>query len=137
MQMAVRVYWEDELQTIVRYDFEGKWTWEELYPVYDQAIAMETSAPHRVDIILDMRRSLGVPSNALSHLKNISDKQPANVGASIFVTESKFLLALYNVGCKFYYKIPHYFQVVPTIEAAHEMIAKLRMELKKVPSESR
>jgi hypothetical protein len=131
--MGVRVYWEDEAHTIVRYDFEGKWTWEELYPVYNLAIAMETSAPYRVDIILDMRRSQGVPGNALSHLKNISDKQPANVGLSIFVTESKFLLALYNVGCKFYYKIPQYFQVVSTIEAAREMIASARQE-KSVPA---
>lgn len=135
--MGIRVYWEDEAHTIVRYDFEGRWTWEELYPVYDEAIAMETSVPYRVDVILDMRRSQGVPGNALSHLKNISDKQPTNIGLSIFVTENKFLLALYSVGCKFYYKIPYYFQVVPTIEAAHAMIAKSRLQQEKAVPESR
>ncbi len=134
--MGVRVCWEDEAHTIVRYDFEGKWTWEELYPVYNEAIAMETAAPHRVDVILDMRRSQGVPSNALSHLKNISDKQPANVGLSIFVTESRFLVSLYNVGCKFYQKISYYFQVVPTIEAAHAMIDKARLQHDKAESRS-
>lgn len=132
--MGIRVCWEDEAHTIVRYDFEGKWTWEELYPVYNQAIAMETSVPYRVDVILDMRRSQGVPGNALSHLKNISDKQPANIGLSIFVTENKFMLALYNVGCKFYYKIPRYFQVVPSIEAAQEMIAKARLQREQAES---
>ena len=125
--MSVRVYWEDEGRTIVRYDFDGLWSWDELYTAYYEAIAMETSVEHRVDVILDLRRSGRVPGNALLHVKNFSDRQPVNIGLSVFVTSNSFLVSLYNVGVKFYSKIGHYFRVAPTIEAAHAMIERDRM----------
>ena len=55
--MPVRVYWEDDSHTLVRYEFEGNWTWDELYPAYYQAIEMEKSVTHRVDVIMDMRQA--------------------------------------------------------------------------------
>lgn len=124
--MPIRVYWEDAEQTIVRYDFEGRWTWDELYVAYYQAIAMENSVTHRVDIILDMRTSSFIPANALLHMKNFSEKQPPNVGLSIFVTTNAFIISLYNTAIKFYAKIAFYFRLVKTLDQAHTMIADTR-----------
>jgi len=126
--MPIQVYWEDADKTIVRYDFEGAWTWDELYAVYYKAIDMETSVPHRVDIILDMRYSHRIPGNALLHLKNLSEKQPPNVGLSIFVTTNTFLTSMYNMAIKVYGKIAYYFRLAPTLDAAHAMIAAARHE---------
>ena len=106
VKMPIRVYWDDPEKTIVRYDFEGNWTWDELYKVYYQAIAMETSVPYRVDIILDMRLSGRIPGNVLLHIKNFSEKQPPNVGLSIFVTTNAFITSLYHTATKFYAKSP-------------------------------
>src|SRR5688500_12595515 len=100
--MSVRAYWQDEGKTLVRYDFEGAWTWSELYAAYYEAIAMERSVEHRVDVILDMTTSGPIPANALLHLKNFSEKQPPNIGLSIIVTSSQFVRSLYQVGTKFY-----------------------------------
>jgi hypothetical protein len=131
--MAIQVYWEDDSKTIVRYDFEGTWTWDDLYKVFYQALAMETSVSHRVDVILDMRQSGRIPHNALTHIKNISDKEPPNIGLSVFVTSNRFLISLYNVGIKFYNKIGYYFRLTSTIEEAHALIAQDR-ELQRQPS---
>lgn len=126
--MPIRVYWEDADKTIVRYDFQGVWTWDDLYAVYYEAIAMENSVPHRVDIILDMRASQRIPGNALLHIKNISEKQPPNVGLSIFVTSNAFITSMYNMAIKVYGKIAYYFRLVKTPEEAHAMIAAARRE---------
>jgi len=131
--LPIRVYWEDADQTIVRYDFEGKWTWDELYTAYYEAIAMETSVTQRVDIILDMRKSGAIPTNALLHMKNFSEKQPPNVGLSIFVTTNAFVTALYGTAIKFYAKIAFYFRLVKTLEQAHAMIADVRRALAEQP----
>lgn len=120
--MPIRVYWEDTDQTIVRYDFEGRWTWDELYTAYYQAIAMENSVIQRVDIILDMRSSAFIPANALLHMKNFSEKQPPNVGLSIFVTTNAFVTSLYSTAIRFYAKIAFYFRLVKTLDQAHTMI---------------
>jgi hypothetical protein len=52
--MPVTADWYDLNRTIVLYTIEGKWTWDELYPEYEKAIAMEKAQPHRVDVIIDM-----------------------------------------------------------------------------------
>ena len=127
--MPIHVYWEDANQTIVRYDFEGRWTWDELYTAYYQAIAMENSVTQRVDIILDMRTSAFIPANALLHMKNLSEKQPPNVGLSVFVTTNAFVTSLYNTAIKFYAKIAFYFRLVKTLDQAHTMIADTRRTL--------
>lgn len=129
--MPVRAYWEDETHTLVHYNFEGNWTWDELYPAYYQAIEMEKSVPHRVDVILDMRQSKKIPSNALMHIKNISDKQPPNIGLSVLVSNSAFLASMYRIGVQFYSKIGHYFFLTTSMEEAYTMIAKARETAKK------
>lgn len=123
--MPVQVMWDNDKKTIVRYVFEGKWTWNELYPAYNKAIEMEKSMPHRVHAILDLRKGIGVPANILVHLKDISDKQPANIGLSIAVTKSPFIHSLYQIAIKFYSKIDYYFRVAETLQSAYEMIAKV------------
>lgn len=124
--MPIQVYWEDTEKTIVRYDFQGAWNWDDLYEVYYQAIDMETSVPYRVDIVLDMRASHRIPGNALLHIKNISEKQPPNVGLSVFVTTNAFITSMYNMAIKVYGKIAFYFRLVKTPEEAHAIITSAR-----------
>lgn len=126
--MPIQLYWEDTEKTIVRYDFQGAWAWDDLYAVYYQAIEMETSVPHRVDIILDMRSGSRIPANALLHIKNLSEKQPPNVGLSIFVTSNAFVTSMYNMAIKVHRKIAFYFRLVNTLDDAHAMIERARHE---------
>lgn len=120
--MTVSADWQNDKHDIVLYIFEGIWTWDEMYRTYTKAIDMERSVSYRVDVILDMRLSKAIPANALLHVKNISDKQPDNLGLTVVVTPNGFVRALYNAGVRFYKGIAHYFRVVPTIEDALKMI---------------
>jgi hypothetical protein len=131
--MPIQVFWEDDAQTIVRYNFEGTWTWDELYPAYYQAIAMEKSVTDRVDVILDMRDSGRVPANALLHIKNISEKQPPNIGLSIFVTTNAFVTSMYNMAIRVYSKVAYYFRITKTPEEALAMIAADRQPVPQKP----
>ena len=126
--MSVRAYWVNEEKTVVRYDFEGNWTWDELYPVFQEALAMERSVPHRVDVILDMTRAGRLPANALLHVKNISDKQPDNIGLTVIVSPNQFVGSLYTIGVRFYAKIAYYFRVTKTFDEANAVIAAAREE---------
>ena len=124
--MSISVRWHDDKKEIVLYGFEGVWTWDELYRTFNEALVMETSLSYRVDVIVDMRLSKSIPANALLHVKNITDKQPDNLGLSIIVTPNVFVRALYNAGSQFYKGIGHYFRVVPTVDEAFRVIAEDR-----------
>ena len=129
--MTVSVKWFNPEQTIVLYTLEGHWTWNELYPEYDKAIEMEEGVSHRVDVMIDMRKSTGVPLSALTHLKNISDKQPENIGVSVIVTTNRLVLTLYRAGCRFHTNIERYFAVAATEGEALQIIERQRQTTKK------
>lgn len=131
--MGVSAYWlDDNLKDIVQYDFEGPWTWEDLYPVLDKALEMEKEQPHRVDVILNFTNSNVIPSNALVHVKNIIDKQPDNIGLSIFVTSNRFFTVMYNMATKIHPKFQQYFIIVNSFEAAHDLIKTDRETSRKI-----
>jgi hypothetical protein len=126
--MSVAVRWSNLEKTIVVYDIEGRWTWDEFYPAYNEAIAMELSVTHRVDVIVDLHHANLLPDNVLTHIKNISDKQPPNIGITVIVTKNRFVLTMYQIGTKFYGKIGHYFRVAATTDEAYAMIQSTRQE---------
>lgn len=126
--MPVEAYWVDDEQTLIQYDFEGVWTWEEFYPVYGQVVEMMKTVPHKVDNILDLRASRGVPPNALSHLKNLTDKQLPNTGVCIFVTDNSVLTLLYRTGAKFHPAINQTFALVKSLEEARDIVAESRSQ---------
>lgn len=127
--MGVKAYWVDETKKdIIQYDFENRWTWDELYPVFEEALELERNQPHRVDVILNFMNSNFLPPNALSHVKLITDKQPDNIGLSIFVTTNRFFTVMYRIANKVYPRFQQYFIIVNSFEDAHTLIQSDRAE---------
>ena len=52
--MGVKVNWGDPEQHSIRYEFDEKWSWDELFQACLKARAMERSAGQHVDVILDV-----------------------------------------------------------------------------------
>jgi hypothetical protein len=127
--MPVTADWYDLDKTIVLYTIEGKWTWDELYPEYEKALAMEKAQPHRVDVVIDMTASTHLPMSVLTHMRHISDKQPANIGLTVIVTQNPMVNTLYQVGCKVHSNIQRYFVITRTMDEALTMIAEERKTL--------
>jgi hypothetical protein len=127
--MPVTVDWYDDTKTIVLYSMEGRWTWDELYPEYHKAIAMEKAQPHRVDVVIDLSTTHHLPVNVLTHVRHFSDKQPENIGLSVIVTKNQFVNNLYQIGCRIHRNIQRYFAVTRTMEEALAMISEQRMEV--------
>ena len=127
--MPVRIFWLDESEKdVLQYEFTGKWTWDEFFPVFEEALALESSQPHRVDVILDFQQSSNIPPNALTHIKSITDKQPDNIGLSIFVTSNRFFQVMHDMAVRIYPATKQYFVIVKTMQDAHDTIMADRAE---------
>ncbi|MEO0595432.1 MAG: hypothetical protein AAF126_04925 [Chloroflexota bacterium] len=127
--MPIRIFWLDETKKdILQYEFVGKWTWDDFFPIYEEALVLEKEQPHRVDVILDFRQSATIPPNALTHIKSITYKLPDNIGLSIFVTKNHFFQVMHDMAVSIYPPTKQYFVVVKTIEDAHASIMADRAE---------
>lgn len=127
--MSVDVNWFDTAKTIVRYDFSGKWTWNEVYAAVDEAIMLENSVPHRVDVLLNLLDSGHIPPNAITHVKTIATtKMPDNVKMAVLITQNRAMQTLFNIGSRLYRKIEAQFYVATSVDTALEVIEKSRMQ---------
>lgn len=126
--MPIDVFWLNDEKTMLQYDISGSWTWDDLYPKYYEALEMERSVSHFVDIVIDLRESKSIPPNVLTHIKNITDKQPENVGLTVIVSDNRFIKMLMDMGVKAYSKIGQYFRVATTLDEAMQLIQMVAAE---------
>lgn len=91
--MAVRVRWDDARQRVIRYDFEGMWTWDEFSEANAAALDLFASADGTVHVIADLTASQALPRGVLEVIKRVADSAPANHGVTVYVGEREILQA--------------------------------------------
>jgi hypothetical protein len=127
--VTIEVGWLDQHQTIMHYRFDGAWGWNDFYPAYNRAVAMEKAAGHRVDVILDVRDGGRMPADLLPHIKQITDQRPANLGLVVVVTQSATARTLFTVASRFDPRFKRYYSLVETPEQARRIIAESRLKM--------
>lgn len=127
--MPVEIFWENEAQRIIRYNIVHNWTWDDIYTCMKKADVMcQNVMPDRVDLVIDMSKSSGVPANTLAHIRRISDMQQPNAGINVIITHSNFLHVLHRASATIYPPITKYFQLAASIDEALEMIYQQRQK---------
>lgn len=98
--MSITVVWDNPEKTVLRFIYEGRWTWDEFHPVINQGNQMTREVEHKVVSIVDMRAASDVPPNALVHLKRVMEqaaKYPNNSGVTIFLDAEAFGKAILSM----------------------------------------
>src|SRR5215216_144560 len=94
---GVTVSWDNEAKNIIRYDFQGRWTWEDFYAASAQAFAMTRSVIHRVDAISHFHHGAVLPPNALYHFRHAMINAPKNRGVNVIVGATSFVKTLIKI----------------------------------------
>ncbi len=102
--MPVNVKWYDERQAVLWYSYEGRWTWDEFYQAFEHGNEMIESVEHKVDTIIDLRRSSLLPSNVMSRGNFMSAKLHPRHGTTVVVGANSFVQLLYDMFRKLYGK---------------------------------
>src|SRR5690606_30177008 len=124
--MPVHIDWDNDEKTVIRYDYEGKWTWDELYEVTKTAVEMFKSVPHRTNVIHNLTNSSALPGGALSHAQRFSAQNPDNWGISVVVGTGSFVSSLIQVFRKVYRQFGERYYIAPNLDKAREIIAEHR-----------
>jgi len=125
--MPVNLLWDDAEKSILRYQYEGKWTWEELHDAIVQAHAIADAIQYRIDVIFDFTGSAGLPAKPLSHAPSVARELPTQTGLVVVVGGTFFstMLSIFNrvyphFGSASRYKSAH------TLDEAHALIERSR-----------
>jgi hypothetical protein len=123
--MAIDVSWYDEAQTIIRYTFNGPWTWDELNAARETDHALRRTKNYQVDNILDMRRSPIIPQNPIVRFRSFASSVPENAGMTVIVGANTLVEALVNIFRRIYSAPP--IQAIcfaATLEEAEQRLAQ-------------
>jgi len=89
--MNIKVSWDNDDKTVIRYDFEGTWTWEDFKIAATEAFAMTRSVEHPVDTISNFLPGVLLPPNAIFQFRRIMEDAPPNRGVNVIVGSSAFI----------------------------------------------
>ncbi len=127
--MPITIRWFNAEHTIIQYEFEGRWSWEELHAAIEQVQALMNSVDHRVDIIVDVSGSRGIPAGAITQMRGGTLKASENWGMGVFVGTGAFIKALLNTFSRVYPQMGERYATADTPEAAHQIILEARKSL--------
>ena len=124
--MPIHIKWDNDEKTILRYDFEGRWTWDEYFSVMKQLTAMMASVEYRVDAIANMKPGIMPTSgSAMSSARTALRKLPPNCGVVVVVTNS-FISAMLSVFKQFDREIGKMLRGTTSLEEAYQVIQQER-----------
>ncbi len=129
--MPVNFSWDNPEHTIVRYDFVGKWTWEELYATMYESWAEIDKLPYMVESISDFSKVNNVPPSAMTHLRSLSQNRPENTGTMVFVGANSYLTLMFQTFSKIFQttlRREMNIQAAKTLEEARTILARIQSE---------
>ncbi|MBA3869402.1 MAG: hypothetical protein H0X30_09620 [Anaerolineae bacterium] len=74
--MAIHVLWDDAEQSIIRWDFEPEWDWNDFWNAFSESIKMGVGYTRRVDVIPNVTNTKRLPIGALGAFKSVDSKLP-------------------------------------------------------------
>ena len=124
--MGITVVWDDDAKSIIRWDFEDHWTWEEFYQGFDQSLEMAQSVTHRIDVIPETTHTEHMPPGALTQFRRVFEKSPPHMQLTVVTGANTFGRAILNIFIRLN-RISTW-RIANTLDEARAIIAQDREE---------
>jgi hypothetical protein len=122
--MSITVEWDNDAKTVIRFTYVGQWDLKQFYDTTEQSNALMASVDHKVDVILDVRKSSLIPKNFVSTMRTIRFKTHPHTGSLVLVGGNMFMRTLTNALTGFLGKSQqHPFTMTETLEEARAILA--------------
>jgi hypothetical protein len=127
--MSIRVEWDSDDHTVLRYTVVGHWTWDELHAALERARTLADAAPSSViHSIIDIYTGSLYPQNALSHFRRMPFEAHPKFknGCVIIVEDNLFVRSLMNILRRLNPHAVRNFYNVRTMKDAYALLERLR-----------
>ncbi len=124
--MNIKVSWDNDDKNVIRYDFEGPWTWADFRIAAEEAFAMTRSVEHTVDTISNFYPGVLLPANAMFQFRRIMEDAPKNRGVNVIVGSSAFIRTMVMMFSRINRNLGRRLIVVDKIEQARAVLDERR-----------
>ena len=127
--MNIKVSWDNEEKTVIRYDFEGPWTWDEFRIAAEEVFAMTRSVEHQVDTISNFFPGVMLPPNAMFQFRRIMEDAPKNRGINVIVSSSAFIRTMVMMFGSVNRQLAKRLIIVDRLDQARAALAERRKQV--------
>jgi hypothetical protein len=129
MNKRIQVVWDNDEKTILRWDFQGVWTWEDGHEATHLALEMRASIIEYpcVPSILNLERSANVPIGALPHARTAIELMDRR-DYVIIANASGFVRSLTEIFRYLNSNFAEKVLLTRTVDEARETIAQRRQD---------
>ncbi|MDX1993304.1 MAG: hypothetical protein SF029_13005 [bacterium] len=120
--MPIEVRWNTEDQELLCYQFDGKWTWDDLYEAVHQANLILDAVERPTPVIVDVSGISGIPSGAMSQASGLMRRSHPNISFTVIVGANRFVRMMADMFTKLRPQSPHTYYFVTTLEEAYRVI---------------
>lgn len=129
----VHVRWDDSEQSIIIYNFEAGWDWDDFYRARAEATTMMNSVPHLVSVIAYQHYAGAyLAPNVLSHLKSMVKSRHPRLELTVIVLSSPFTRQIFTLFLKLSPEASRWYRFVDTLDQARAVITTHRALLSAV-----
>ncbi len=122
--MAISVAWDNNEQTIIRFDFVGKWNWYGYEMAVGEAFGMTESVSHGVDFIFNMQNGEALPEGATFYLKRTLEVAPNGYTAIVIAHADAGTEATVAMFCRIYKQLSDRLAAVRTLDKARALFTE-------------
>ncbi len=128
--MKIRVFWDNDDQTIIRWDFNANWDWNEFYAAATRSVELRQSKTHDrpVSIVLNIGATAPTLGGALNATHNSIMLKTAGRGLIIIVGQHKLTQRLAAMFAEAYADLDSPMTVCRTLEEAYQQIEKFEAD---------
>jgi hypothetical protein len=96
--MSINAEWLNPGSNIISLVVAGKWTWDEFYSARTAMHAMMDESAHTsIDYILDMSHAPLLPTNVLSHIRNMDRQRHPKSRHMVVVGANRFITTMFDL----------------------------------------
>ncbi len=130
--MPITTIWDSEEEGIIRFVFQGRWTWADIEQAREAGVEMSRASSHpAVCVIADMRNTSIMPEGAIQQTRNSlkTPLPPNNLNFTVIVGASMFVEMFYNVLKRiFQAQMTSTYAIASSLEEARALIEQRRQE---------
>lgn len=128
--MGIQVNWDDEDKSIIRYNLEGLWTWDDYCIAINQTMQLMQDIDHPVGVIANFRADTMVPLGVTHHEDSLADHcpptkfptMPNNMDVIVVMGGNYFVEVLLSAFCRLYSRVEKHIFIASSVNEAREII---------------
>ncbi len=119
--MPISVRWENNEKTIVRWEFDGRWTWNDYYDALEQSDRLLDSIQRSADLLVNMQQTNFIANGYPAQFRRVSRFHP-KAGIAVLVITNAFIETMLRMMMRFQPQSAHRIIIARSLEKAQSIL---------------